>query len=180
MLSLKEDYKVDTFASPHYGYSVSLNDHFWEPWRLREFEFPGAHMAAQSSQGSIFGVMPIHFPGEAPNLDDLTTALLGSLGIRYPTDDLQVEDVIMANGQGRQVIHQRVEGRERLQYQVQVILRGNSAYLARGWSPAFNKVATSEIPKALKQITFHEPNPSRAFLRPTSSSKRHHASVGGP
>ena len=32
--------------------------------------------------------------------------------------------------------------------------------MAGGWSPAFNKIATREIPEALKQVSFREPNPS--------------------
>ncbi|HZJ13474.1 MAG TPA: DUF3857 domain-containing protein, partial [Chthoniobacteraceae bacterium] len=151
-------------ASPQYGYAIDCRDTDWMlRWENLAKDLPDADYGVMNSNGSAcLCVIPVWIGDGDPDLDALTHALAGRIGVAFPDDNIYgLKDWQQGKGaglaKGRAFAFERnVEGTDLL-YRLRVLRHLNFAYLLAAWFDKAHESRTDLLDEGLDRIYFAPP-----------------------
>ena len=142
------------FYSPRNHYAVVLTNSAWHPFPSLDKNLPAAEFGA--SQGdSCFVVVPVSFNGLTINADALASALLATMNVTYPNEDLTNRKPLSEGKlQGEQFDFSRDIDGTTFHYRFKILQGNEQGYLVAAWTQRRAVDAESVLSDAVARVKF--------------------------
>lgn len=152
------------FTSQFYGYTVALANSPWRQWPGLQRDFSWFEFAARQEAGVYLAVVPVWF-GQELDEDAILSALLRSMNIQYPNEDLGNRERVDEPGRrGVQFTYQRLASGLPFEYRLRVQHARGYAWLTAVWAARQTPGLEAAAKEAFVRVRFNENLPEKPEL----------------
>ena len=142
------------FSSPRYAYSVKVTNSAWHVFASLKKNYPEAEFGA-SRGDSCFTVLPVWLRDQPVDLDSLTAALLATMNIEYPNEDLSNRQPVNEGKlDGVQFDFIRNIDETPFRYRLRILRGKGCGYLIAAWTQRQATNADSVLHDAISRVIF--------------------------
>jgi len=146
------------FVSPRHRYKAAVGKTAWGKFSSLDRDFPYAEFGATRGTGQVLAVVPIWLGEQELSEEALASALLSTMNITYPDQNLvRTREITDGHLQGVEYGYERELAGTEWVYRLRCLQGGGFGYLVAAWTAKDNANADAFLSDAFAPVSFQSP-----------------------